>query len=264
MQLADARLQCHHALQLLTRIARGYLPAAPDDSHTNLKWDAEARALTTRPVGGREFALRLDDLCILWRKTGTPEQVAYPLNGRTLDEASMWVAANLQELGLPAEPYFQPLHFEIPVHGVGEGGTFVLHEDSPFEELARYYNNAALVLAQVHESHPESSDVRCWPHHFDIATLLTLDEGRTIGCGMSPGDEWYHQPYFYVNCWPYPDPASLPPPAPGSDWHTQIWTGAVLTAENVVRDKEDKGEEQEALVRQFYTQTVAGLRALQR
>jgi hypothetical protein len=83
--------------------------------------------------------------------------------------------------------------------------------------------------------HREGSDeVRCWPHHFDVATLLTLDDApgesaRSIGIGMSPGDASYDEPYFYVTPWPYPSAKTeLPQLEGGGIWHTHGWTGAVL------------------------------------
>jgi hypothetical protein len=36
--LSDARRQLHHAVQLATAAGISYLPAAADDSHTNLEW----------------------------------------------------------------------------------------------------------------------------------------------------------------------------------------------------------------------------------
>ena len=86
---------------------------------------------------------------------------------------------------------------------------------------------------------PGPSPVRCWPHHFDIATYVGLGAGdaetaRGIGVGMSPGDESYGQPYFYINPWPHLDAASLPELPPPGHWHTQGFVGAIATAEKVL------------------------------
>jgi hypothetical protein len=95
-----------------------------------------------------------------------------------------------------------------------------------FEELAKWYGNAALCLEAL------SSPIRCWPHHFDIATQIGSGD-RSIGVGMSPGDGNYQQPYFYVSPFPYPDVASLPALASGT-WHTKEWVGAVLIGEEIL------------------------------
>jgi hypothetical protein len=77
--------------------------------------------------------------------------------------------------------------------------------------------------------------VRCWPHHFDIALLVRLDEGggeeaRSIGIGFSPGDEYYQEPYFYISPYPSPKNPTLPTLPPGGHLHTRDFFAAVGTA----------------------------------
>jgi hypothetical protein len=68
-----------------------------------------------------------------------------------------------------------------------------------------------------------------------IATLIQVDaEAKTsIGVGMTPGDGNYAEPYWYVSPWPYPTSPQLPD-LPAGAWHTEGWTGAVLTGTDVV------------------------------
>jgi hypothetical protein len=104
--------------------------------------------------------------------------------------------------------------------------------------------------------------VRCWPHHFDVATLVELEAGhaesaRSIGVGFSPGDESYAQPYWYVSPWPRPDPATLPQaPMPGH-WHTQGFTALVATGDDIVK-LADRRRDTAA----FITQAIEMSRAL--
>src|SRR5512135_1422448 len=44
-ELVDARLQLHWAAQLVSAVGTTLLPAAADDSHTNLEWLAEPALL---------------------------------------------------------------------------------------------------------------------------------------------------------------------------------------------------------------------------
>ena len=83
------------------------------------------------------------------------------------------------------------------------------------------------------------SPVRCRPHHFDIATYVSLEEGdaenaRGVGVGMSPGDESYGQPYFYVNPWPKLGVDRLPELRFPGHWHTEGFVGAIATAERTL------------------------------
>ena len=78
--------------------------------------------------------------------------------------------------------------------------------------------------------------VRCWPHHFDLATLFALEAGdpetaRSVGVGLSPGDGSYAEPYFY--CTPWPAPENLPEPPGPLHWHTQGFTSLVCPASRV-------------------------------
>jgi hypothetical protein len=76
-----------------------------------------------------------------------------------------------------------------------------------------------------------------WPHHFDLASLVTLsgsgEHATTIGLGFSPGDAGIDEPYFYVTPWPAPEAATLPALTIGR-WNTEGWTGAVLRASQII------------------------------
>ena len=91
-----------------------------------------------------------------------------------------------------------------------------------------WFAAATSVLDPLAAAQPGASPVRVWPHHFDIATLVTLAEGVSVGVGMSPGDGTYDAPYFYVTPWPYPETGALPELSRGARWHTDGWVGAVM------------------------------------
>jgi hypothetical protein len=86
--------------------------------------------------------------------------------------------------------------------------------------------------------HP--GEVACWPHHFDVGVIEQF-EGWTdresapqIGFGLSPGDQFYAEPYFYAT--PYPVPAGASFAAlPAGHWRTDGFTGAILTASEIAR-----------------------------
>jgi hypothetical protein len=95
-------------------------------------------------------------------------------------------------------------------------------------------------LESIRKSGRNVSDVRCWPHHFDIAVLIGVAAGRTVGAGMEPGDVYYDEPYFYVNLSPRPAAPPTAALAGHGSWHTHEWIGAVLPVsrlgENAVDD----------------------------
>lgn len=155
----------------------------------------------------------------------------------------VWFDSALRALGLkPAShialPYSVPHSAILRSGAIGRSG-----EAAALAELARWYAAAAEVLTDVRAMlaglHPGPGPARCWPHHFDIATLVDLEEAdaetaRSIGIGVSPGDESYPQPYVYVSPWPRLDTAELPTLPPPGHWHTQGFVAAVATGEEIL------------------------------
>ena len=137
--LVDARLQSYWAAQLAAAVGRTLLPPRDDDSHTSFRCDRAHQALAQ-------------------------DAVRFPLDGRTLRDAFLWIET--QAPGV-REEFDDPM----PSHRVRSGAQFSLGDGRALAELSRYFANADLVLREL------SDDVRCWPHHFDIATLLEFERG---------------------------------------------------------------------------------------
>src|SRR5205085_1688853 len=129
-----------------------------------------------------------------------------------LEGALDWMRMQATRAGLDGARLGSRLHFTIAPHVTDNGGAFERPSDGTLEELARWYSDASLLLEERRASMPDSEAVRCWPHHFDIATLVRLEDGpiQTIGIGLSPGDDSYTEPYYYVG--PYPAPPETPRP----------------------------------------------------
>jgi hypothetical protein len=229
-QLGPARVELHWAAQVVAASAAALLAPEDDDSHTAMLWQPERESLASQDMGGRTLYLRLRDATLQLVSEDIFVEGEFALGGRTLDEAMAWARG---ALSIPT-PLARPSH-DMPAHAVGDGGLFSLGLDAAMIELASWYDNAHAALSEYAEKLSASS-VRCWPHHFDIATLLVVEpnldseQAKSIGVGMTPGDSSYQEPYFYVTPWPYPNDATALPELPeGGVWHTTGWVGAVLT-----------------------------------
>jgi len=272
--LREARLQLHWAVQLLAAFGESFVSHRPDDSHSAVTWSPERKAfLSGQTVDGSTLRLGLQPGAFAYRLfgPGPAQSDAFELRGRTRGEAAAWLQAELdRRIGTAAQAFTPPVP-EIPGHPVGVGATF----DARLAELAeveRWFHDASLLLEAVTAAEEGASPVRCWPHHFDIAVLIDLDaeadspvgpdEARSIGIGMILGDESYADPYLYVSPWPYPDPARLPKLPPPASWHTQGWTGAVLTAEDLVGAGDAQAQATRAA--SFARAAIAGSRAMLR
>lgn len=195
-QLSRTRVELHWAAQLLSAPGTSLLPAKPDYSQTNLGWDSGLEVLSGRHVGpsSLQAALVFRDLELLVLENGA-ERDSRRLAGCTMQEATDWLAERFAG-GRSA--------FELPAHQMPSSP---LREGAPFEgagaaersELAAWFANATAALRAAVSDEEDASLVRCWPHHFDIASLVTLDPGedaeeaRSIGVGFSPGDSSYAQ-----------------------------------------------------------------------
>ena len=241
--LVGARNLAHHAAQWPSRAARANLKAEPDDSHSAFSWKASHSAFLTRglPAKGGEVCagIRVPRLEMILTR-GDNVLDAYQLDGKTDAQAGGWLDSKLRALRLnPAGDVKLP--YDLPAHPLGGGAHQLGMLGRELGELARWFGGSADVLEDFRSrlSGQRSSPVLCWPHHFDIATLVSLEDSspanaRSIGIGASPGDEYYAQPYFYISPWPRFDGDKLPdPPAPGH-WHTAGFFGAVLTGDQIL------------------------------
>lgn len=236
-RLTQARLELHWAAQLVSAVGTSLLPPKPDFSHTNCGWLRDVGVLAGRAVneGALRAGLVFEGLELVLLE-GDMERASLSLAGRTLEDGRLWLAS---ELGFSSEDLRLPEH-DMPAHPVRDGGVFSEAHRDGRTELARWFGDATRLIEAVVAGDSAASSVRCWPHHFDVASLISLDpdvageEARSIGVGFSPGDGSFDQPYFYVTPWPYPDAAALPTLDGGAEWHTTGWTGAVLTGDRLI------------------------------
>jgi len=246
--LRDARLQLHHAAQLAPASGISYLRAEADDSHTNLEWIASLAVLASRELPTKpavRVAIRPRDLTVMLLEGGA-QVASLALHSVTIERAGRWLSEALAEHGLDPRRFTLKRHFVIPTHPVGDGAPFDTSTTQPFAEIARWFANADEVLRSLAAEIDGATPVRCWPHHFDIATLIALPPAagtasRAIGVGLEPGDRYYEQPYWYVNPQPQPAAKGLPTLEGGGHWHTEDWIGAVLPGDRL---SFDAGEQQ--------------------
>lgn len=251
--LTDARLQLHHGAQLVSAFGVSFLPSADDDSHTNLEWVRDRSALASRSFRDVRVALRVEDFVF------EVANESFAARGKRASEVSEWIRGTLSSAGLDADRYTLDRHYEIPSHPVADGAAFNPREEH-LGELSRWFDNGALVLGRLRATDPRASEVRVWPHHFDLGTLITLGRGRAVGVGLEPGDRYYDEPYFYVNMSPQPAPDAVADISLGGEgvWHTHEWIGAVLPGSRLSFG----GGRQELQISQFIESAVQGATTL--
>ncbi len=263
--LSTARKQLHQAVQLVSVVGRKFLPKSKDDKYANLVWVPQFQRLGGNWVEGNvkfRVSLSLADLKIHLVDDEVKELKEYDLKGKSQAQSMVWLEEQLVAIGMDTKQFELGLPYQIPDHPTAHGKAFEQKDAAAFEELAKYFHNADHLLRPLKREFPQTTDVRCWPHHFDIATQIILNDTgdpettSSIGVGMSPGDQFYDQPYFYLSPWPYPVKDKLLPLSIGS-WHEKDWLGAVLCAEEVIAVNDPL--QQQKMVYTFYKEGLSQL-----
>lgn len=246
-RLHEARLQAHYAAQWPARAAHAFIAPKADDSHTNFGWDESFGGFATHKLQGARIGLKLFplSLAILEPNEPTPSRIL-GLDGHKDADLRAWLGEEMGSLGLDARMLDTEVPYRMPMSKIASGHAYsAAGMDDIFRELSAWFGNADRSLGRIAEGMRalkfEVSATRCWPHHFDLATLVSLDAGdgtiesaRTVGVGLSPGDHYYNEPYFYVTPSPYPAPRKLPPVPELGRWHTKDFTAAVAPAHRIL------------------------------
>jgi hypothetical protein len=245
-RLSEGRLQAHYAIQWLARVARAYIPSQPDDSHTSLRWDHDLDGFTTRALPDHtRLCLQLTNLTLtLHGGNSSAAEQSFSLDGRTDLEVRQWLGTHIDMRGHDMKALDAPSPYEVPHHAIARGARYdAAGSADALAMIAACFANAEILLDDVRRQMIErklsASQVCCWPHHFDLATLAmvpTQEPGMDgfVGAGLSPGDEYYNEPYFYVSVYPEPQPEALPALPALGHWHRHEFTAAILPAHRIL------------------------------
>ena len=287
----DARVQLHWALQLVATIGHELLTPTADDSHTSLTWEPHRHAFCSgwtaatdevpaEDAEERRPRLRVDlELEPLRlrierarpqagnRREGQDggsddaEPLSLALRGYPLEVAFSWLRERLEELDLPLpETAALSEYDDIPRHAVIDEAAPLDPDEEGLRELLARYHNAHLILTELLGARPEATPIRIWPHHMDAAALLVYgddpEQDPVIGLGMTPGDSYRTEPYWYVN--PYGSgwatPESLPDLPEGAYWEREAFFGAVLSTKTIGEQK--RPSEQRAMLERFVRTSI--------
>lgn len=261
-----AEQQLHWAAQFIAMAGQSYLPAQPDDSHTDMGWEAGTRRICGRILRQEgvnvQVGIDVPGFRLMLMEENGQQLAATPLEERTREELRQWLEVQLAHLGMPALPLRYIDHYDLPVHPLARGAVFQKPEADLLEAWMAQRTNAQYLLRWLAASYPSASEVRIWPHHFDTGLYIPLDrepegrETRALGAGWAVTDAVANQPYLYV----YGrmsngriDYALLPMMEYGR-WSNGAWKGAYLALNRwaVQSDPEAAGK-------QFLTDSIAHL-----
>lgn len=254
-ELTESRLQLHYAVQFIAATGAALVEPLPDDSHASFAWNPGLEAfvgLTIPATQPFQIALEPVSLTLIVVDDQNDAIASLPLHGKTMLEGLEWLQQEVSKLGADASKIvfldYPPNDF--PDHPLAHGASFDASQALALRKLADYYITTERLLQTIVTTNGNASAIHIWPHHFDIAMLITLPGTKnghplTVGIGLSPGDTTYPEPYWYVSPYPYPDIANLPILDGQAFWHTQHWVGAVLRSSQLTENASTETRQQQ-------------------
>ena len=232
-KLEEAREETHKAVQLVSMVPRCLLEPDPTDVSASLNWDKKLEMLVSQEVQGIVAGFEFADQILCLGKDGKEIERIQTV-GNTYEQLFQKLKNALTDHGLNGEALRMDLPYDLPGPVERRGVPFQQQDPGALNVLSSLFSFTSSVLQNIFAPVEEASAVTCWPHHYDLATLLTLvpdedfEKTKSIGFGFSPGDGNYDEPYFYLTPWPYPATHQLYTLKPPAFWNTEGWVGGVL------------------------------------
>ena len=245
-QFMRARDMAHSAVQLLAAAANANLPAKADDSHIALSWDKRLNALVASPMetpDGRKvrIALGFEPFALNFHLDQDSVETIV-LHDVFLVDVELWLHRRLASHGLQTSTRVS-LSYSLPERVEALTIFDAASIGASLRRLSAWYRLADRTIGAFRQGLAigAASPVRCWPHHFDIAAYVVLEEGapeiaRGVGVGMAPGDALISQPYFYINPWPAPEMTMLAALGSFGRWNAEGFVGVVAEAETIFKN----------------------------
>ena len=236
--ITQAKELCHQAIQNVSAVGRNFLPKEQEDSQSNLEWDAKLQRLAGRWIETESITFRSSFSLIEFKVYLVDKDLntlsSISMQDKVQNDVMIWLEKELKEIGLESSHIDLAYPYKIPEYPTAKGKPFHIINFVALRELSRLYHNTAFILKELRKSEATMTHTRCWPHHFDIAArIVRLDTGdpttsKSISLGMSPGDHYYKEPYFYATPWPYITEGLSDISHTLAHWHDEDWIGAVL------------------------------------
>ena len=229
----------HAYSRVLGAILRAHAEPVPDSSHVSLVLDEDG--LESRPFSTRrgDVVMRLDLRRHRFELDAPGGVVSMSLDGGlSATELAQEIERRGEALGVNLKP--EPAHYEND-RPTGYHTAKAESYLQALQDVARTFD------AVRKDLDGDVSEMRLWPHQFDLAfewrgrdvTFEAKDGSEksaraTLGFGFSTGDENHAGAYVYANPWPF-DQALTEHELPGkASWYTEAWKGSIYSYADLV------------------------------
>jgi len=232
-------VEMHKIAQYLAAFNLSFLPQVPDDSHSNLEWKGLSNSLVSRVTRVEQVQLGFNvlsaELFIL--KSGNYFS-KLALQENVHKSILTWIATSLKEAGIEQE-YRYAFHYDLPYESFADNTAFY-YDTIKAEQITQLWTLAFDVFKRFLGNYQLESEIRIWPHHFDMGvyTAIRKADNLYMGAGLALPDMLVDAMYYYATSW-YNNKAVVTAKFKKKDighWRKD-WNGAVLDATNV-KEKE--------------------------
>lgn len=260
-QLSKGIGELHTASQFVGMFGNAFVPKKNDDSHTNLAWVPDEDQIIGRSFQNTKAFLNVQDwtLGLTNEKKGKTHKTE--IAAKTKQDLLSWFHQNLNNFELTPSSYQYFQHFDLPDYHFQANSQFEHLSIEVRQALICQMHNACITLNQIVQEQNLNTEIRIWPHHFDMGSLIPLayDNNqmptKTIGLGWANPDNEIPEPYFYINFWSkYIDFSSLDLPQlkTAGSWHQQSWIGMILTYTDIL-----SASDQYQTVKQYFDEGIS-------
>jgi hypothetical protein len=254
--LRETRKGLHQAVQIVSAFPRNLLSHDATDGTASLTWNPRISGLESLPFSTTQGAVKVVlsfNSCSLQLHLNNIVKDSFVMKHHSLNQGLQWLKTKASQIGI--DPYKINLELPYEIEQYDHDQLLKVNDAALQVYRALYHNSHLLLKCLVVEKWEEAFDIRCWPHHFDLATLIPLEKNeegdilKSIGVGFSPGDEGIEEPYFYANIWPSVSYDSLAAkPLEIGKWNKHGWSGAVMSYSGFVES--DQSELLESFINQ--------------
>jgi hypothetical protein len=231
--------ELHIAAQYLAAAAISFVEKKDDDSHTNLGWSNESLTLSTRSLNsnGDKLALDFSSYSLVWNTTsGVISSLG--LDKVTHNQVLEWI--NLQLKGREYDSsYKYSLHYDIG-YGIDiDNYSFPEANNEELQKIANHLNVAQSAMQDILEKKKLNSEIRVWPHHFDLGAYTVISETLSLGFGLAIPDSGIDDFYYYISGYKGNDTLETKnfQKLENGEWQTGEWKAGTLRACDVNIEK---------------------------
>ncbi|MFY0688338.1 MAG: hypothetical protein JXQ90_14285 [Cyclobacteriaceae bacterium] len=248
-ELSSLRVQYHQAIQNVAAVGRTFLAKSEDDQNAVLSWVPGLWRMAGKWVKANKTfrsSFSLDDCKVYLVDEKVNTIGSFDLAGQTYTQVMIWLEEQIGTLLLTHSELSMNLPYELSDEVFQKGEKFDKFDLQLSHDFGGLYHSPWIIFSELKNKYESSSDIRIWPHHFDIAMTITLKEtgeeatNTTLTLGMFPGDEHNVEPYFYVASWPHIQSEPKQKIVAGTKWVSDDWTGTVLPLSTLWQETNQK------------------------